>query len=742
MEQLTQMVANMTVEDANNHDFQKKFFKAVIDLDLSSKEQEETFRQFEEKASTLEVKFDMEAFRAEFQEATEQYQEAPLKELEAENILISIDQATADNLGEVREKVVRNISLVDDVQTRSEVVNKLIQKLISLGIANTSQYNQLQKEVFADVNKLRLEHRKSTYKSDITERNGKYVMLVSTAIGGTRVDELTNFTVSNIRHAVYLKENALLVDIVHPEKMVKNAIITSAEQVSRDTFANKVAKLNTYCNMTCNKDSFSKLMGYIKSQINGSTEVIDHLGLIQHESSGKWYYVVPEQKKSSQVTRIGYILPEENPPEDQELAVIYGNNHHEVRVEVKPPKQPDDWLEKARLLIESVPNLLCDRKSHTIVAWHFSALLAPYMLDVHVSRLPILNLFGGKGSGKSTTTEIIGRFFGVKSALMLSSTPQPLRQGLASSNAFPLLTEEFSNKLPYANMISDMIKSAYNRKDEYKRGLKDGANMEFQFHSPIIIQGNARLGNEAALSRMVQLNVEKEDKLMDAIETKRLSLRNDLSDFIEPYLRYLVEIQDRWAEFYNQGVEYFLTATMNDCDDRTENHAISIGIGIAMINDLARQYDLQEWDSNTIKMIMNLVVQASEEFNTKPIEIQFLDYVQNHYNAKDMLEGNAISVSPTEIRIKTTYWTDRFEQYIKDKQIDYDKTMLTNNLKRMEGIKINDPYINGKKARGMTLDPKKLENYGIQADLWSDPLSDGIMLGELSEESTEELPPQ
>ncbi|MCM3078496.1 hypothetical protein [Brevibacillus invocatus] len=741
MEQLTQMVANMTVEDANNNDFQKKFFKAVIDLDLSGKEQEETFRQFEEKVSTLEAKLDMEAFRAEFLEVTKQYLEEPLKELEAENILISIDQVTVDNIGEVREKVVRNISLVDDAQTRSEVVNKLIQKLISLGIADASQYNQLQKEVFADVNKLRLEHGKSTYKSDITERNGKYVMLVSTAIGGPRVDELTNFTVTNIRHAVYLKENALLVDIVHPEKTVKNVIITSAEQVSRDTFANKVAKFNTYCNMTCNKDVFSKLMGYIKSQIYGSTEVIDYLGLIQHESSGKWYFVVPEQKKSGQVTRIGYILPEENPPEDQELAAIYGNNHHEVLVEIKPPKHPDKWMERAQSLLEIVPNLLRDGKSHIIVAWHFAALLSPYMHENHVSRLPILNLFGGKGSGKSTTARIISRFFGVKKALTLGSTPQPLRQGLGSSNAFPLLTEEFSNKLPYAYLISDLLKNTYNR-DEYKRGLREGANMQFSLHSPTIIQGNARLVNEAALSRMVQLNIEEKDKLMNVDETKKLDLRSDLSDFIEPYLRYLVQIQDRWDEFYEQGVEYFLNATAGACDDRTATNATSIGIGIAMINDLARQYDLQEWDSITIKMIMNLVVQASEEFNTKPIEIQFLDYIQNHYNAKDMVEGNAISISPTEIRIKTTYWTDRFEQYIKDKQIDYDKTMLINNLKRMEGIKINDPYINGKKARGMTLDPKKLEKYGIPADLWSDPLSDGIMLGELSEESTEELPPQ
>ncbi|MGE7274772.1 DUF927 domain-containing protein [Brevibacillus panacihumi] len=83
MEQLTQMVANMTVEEACDQEFQKKFFKAVKVADLSPLETIKALNQFEEKATALDDNFDSEKFHEAFDSFVDNAQEELDKETKA-----------------------------------------------------------------------------------------------------------------------------------------------------------------------------------------------------------------------------------------------------------------------------------------------------------------------------------------------------------------------------------------------------------------------------------------------------------------------------------------------------------------------------------------------------------------------------------------------------------------------------------------------------------------------------------
>lgn len=195
---------------------------------------------------------------------------------------------------------------------------------------------------------------------------------------------------------------------------------------------------------------------------------------------------------------------------------------------------------------ELFDNLSQMNKSHVIwacVGWYLAAPFKNVLFDQMNAKFPILNVFGEKGSGKtSTIIEVCQRLLGINDPEnSCSTTDFNMLRMLSSSNSFPVVLDEHRAANAVGPRFFEYLRTAYTQGHE-GRGRIDGTIKRYHLTCPIVLVGEDAIQDEATQERSVRVNfskkwLENSPQAQDAFDRCR-SL--SVEQFSTPYLQFVL----------------------------------------------------------------------------------------------------------------------------------------------------------------------------------------------------------
>lgn len=593
--------------------------------------------------------------------------------------------------------------------TQTYIKHKVQQGLISTNIANKEQ-KDFKDSLIKQANIL------APVPTGIEETPNGYILWRPTKDGRAIPVKLTNFIFMNIRTVYIEEEKVLLVDVKCETEPIEEKIMLKADEcVERKKLLTVIRRRIPAANITTTKtEEVDELMTYVAKQAKGIAHVVDYTGMFYHNETGQYYFVANDGSGGHT-----YIKPSTLNVPDSDLVQIKGRRHKSSQVTVRNVLSDASWHSTATELLSLVPGSLNNSKSLLMLSWFFAALISPWMFEQHNLKLPILFIYGEPGSGKSTNLNLITTFFGNpnNTDISMSSTNQPIRDAMSSTNVFQMLTTEYNDKAPNITAIINMLKILFDR-SFYERGQLD-RNESYRLQAPWIMQGNMRVNNQAVQDRMLQILVQKSDRNLDGrIINRALILKHENKKFIEGYLPYLLDRQDQWKTWYEQALIY----VPEDIDARQLDITTTLVIGLMMIQDLRKSMGMAQYKPHEIKQVVDQITQSRAQNQIQPQHIQFLEYLQTYHTDPQIYSKRVNGVSETHgFMFNQAWWLNKYQDFCKGKGNDFDKNVILDGLRNL-GVTTNQTIsVRGNNAKCLAFNAQELEKATqgvIEAGAW------------------------
>ncbi|WP_172195186.1 hypothetical protein [Saccharibacillus qingshengii] len=511
----------------------------------------------------------------------------------------------------------------------------------------------------------------SVMTSPIIEKADEYYS-VSEKKGAKQEERLTNFVFTNVRKVRSLgKEEALLVDIIEGKQNRKNVLLPAEIVCERRKLLPYLKKINTNIQIYAqhNKD-IDLIMEHVAQQTQDIRSVVDYTGLFKHEKSKLYYYVALDHKNE-------VIYIQQQHANEDTTTYITGPRHLNTQMRITKSNKKT-WEESGSEMLDLIPKTLKNNKSLMILAWHFASLISDWIHNELGHRLPILFVYGEKGSGKSTTLDVVSAYFGNNGkTLSMGSTPQPIRDAMSATNAFPILTTETEDKARNMQTIVPMLKELFDRSTISKGHL--GGNETFHLQAPWIMQGNTQVSNEAVQDRMLQILVQKSDRndCADAIRNSWLN-KNQNKAFITGYLQHLIDNQHQWPFWFEQAKAY-----TGNVHGRHLSIQISMLIGMIMIQNLQKHLGVQPFSETEIQGFVKAIETSQAQNQKQEQHIQFLEFLQEYHTADEYIKKQIHQEEKGSHKFHKKPWEDEFEEYMKNSKQDINMNIIMQSLKEI-----------------------------------------------------------
>lgn len=529
-------------------------------------------------------------------------------------------------------------------------------------------------------------------------------------------------------------DRGIITDIsVNGKILQRNVIFDKFSLTSLDAFRRI---LHTEADILLTSEEFKYFIKYIKDTIRDKprVDVLDQTGIARDEKTGEYYFLIFDEKEE-----LHKIVKDQSEMNDEIYCQgIYANK---TRAHVKKELNDSKFKEAAKIIVSKIPIMLKDNKSTIILAWSFAALLSELYYEQKMS-FPLLFLYGEPESGKSTLSTIVADLMGYRSAgdkLSFSSTNQPLKQAASSTNAYPLLTEEFllagGNK---DQKTIAFLKQIYNR-DKIERGESNKTNSEFNLRAPMLLQGNSYIHNEAVAERCIPIFMGKQHRNLSEKEVREIKMF-DYRYFLHSYLIYLINQQDKWKQWFEEA-ERIIERTSGG-SQRAFTATSGIVLGVIMLNDLATSVGENPISQNEIGEIILNILDQREISNPKEPFVRFLEYVQDHHADESIspFKTTLFDREQGKFWIAKTDWFKRFLAHSRENNQEIDEAGLITNLHAQPFIVMGDTpgskagktkSMYGKKIKSIEVDIKKLAEIvpAFHIDLWNDIRETNTKLG-------------
>ncbi len=208
------------------------------------------------------------------------------------------------------------------------------------------------------------------------------------------------------------------------------------------------------------------------------------------------------------------------------------------------PCDDDTFGGVARTVFEHLPQLNLPGIIVPIIGWWFASPMKPRFME-RVGSFPVLFIWGGPGSGKSTmATDVFWPLFGIKDSEPYSATETEfaLLKILSASSSVPVFIDEYK---PYdmqryrLNTLHRYMRRIY-RGEVEERGKPDQSVNTYHLQVPLCIAGETRPIEAALLERFLTANPEK--ATLDKHPQCRQALRElkavPLSAFAPRYIQF------------------------------------------------------------------------------------------------------------------------------------------------------------------------------------------------------------
>lgn len=213
-----------------------------------------------------------------------------------------------------------------------------------------------------------------------------------------------------------------------------------------------------------------------------------------------------------------------------------------------------------------------------ITGWYFSNPFKTRFMKKQ-GHYPLLNCYGTKGSGKTSTLRIFNNLFGLRKREMFSATDTEFYtiKLLSSTNGIPIVFDEYrpwDMKGETNKRIKHYTIIAYDGQIK-GRGRADQSIIQYNINAPIVVAGEQRLSERGHFDRCLMINfTPKTIKEKEYMKNFRELEKEELSGFAERYIRWTLGIN-----FKNQykEAEEIVTECLkgSDIDNRWVDNTIA-----------------------------------------------------------------------------------------------------------------------------------------------------------------------
>lgn len=428
---------------------------------------------------------------------------------------------------------------------------------------------------------------------------------------------------------------------------------------------------------------------------------------------------------------------------DTESSIVYKNKNMEKNAPSIENINEDEW----KLMIKNtLPNILKlneTKVSLAIVSWFLASVCKKPMQTLNKKKAyPILNIWGVRGTGKTTIAELMQKLLGgtdeIKSAKTTNFT---IMTNMALSNAYPFILDEYKiGDIGEAknSAILNMLKVAYNSNVE-QRGNKDRTMEDYSLTSPICIIGeNSFTGDasDAVKDRSAILGLSRSWLNKNSKKTAKL-VKNlnsmELNRFLGGYLVFILKMLEsgRLAELYNVAEDKINNFAEGYNTLLSDRHTLTLKVlsfGVEILRELytVAEIDFNITEDNTEEMFKHALNHA---LNIDDIETSLDRTMQyfsvaliNEFGEKDIL----CDVGAKRLYVRKTKLLNLIETHRYQGKADLpEKSAVKQYMKEsyesggyivdMEEVK----KIESKPVRCVVIDIKKLEELAkIDKYMW------------------------
>lgn len=261
-----------------------------------------------------------------------------------------------------------------------------------------------------------------------------------------------------------------------------------------------------------------------------------------------------------------------------------------------------------------------EKKAMLTICALFTTIFSDYIF-AQLGNLPLIDLFGPKGTGKTEHAKSILSIFGERQEEinLTKVTPFAASHSLSMfSNAF-VIFDEYKNNL--GSTWIEFLKSIYNRQGRVKGNFKEGNEiMTVPVNSMVFVCGQEMLTADiAAFSRCVFLSTYKTTHTPD--ETKDYNLLKEMDDepkthFVKKLIQLRPLIEEQYSKQFFKLQKDITNELTIDADDRViRNYATLLATFAVIEKHINCPFTLEEAKKvahNCIKEQMNIMNDSSE----------------------------------------------------------------------------------------------------------------------------------
>lgn len=446
------------------------------------------------------------------------------------------------------------------------------------------------------------------------------------------------------------------------------------------------------------------LLPYLVDQWGGSTqEAISVIGVHDGE------FVC----KSTILTKTGIIEPSkakhrfvDTGKEKPELLLVKATNLQEQ-------------LQKFNVLLEQL------NKPHVVynmLGWFVAALCKP-QLEAHGVRFPFLNVFGTRGSGKTTLiTKVFQPLIGYTKPTtytIAGTTNFVLLSLLGWSNNIPISLSEFRHSsVTHIERFLNYLRMAYDSGKD-ARGRADQTTITYPLISPIVVDGEDSISDPACQERSIPVDLDPSsiDESTDAFaafydfQNKEFGFSQDLMQFALGY-----DVTD-----YDECLALVKQAIPQNLPPRIRYNLACVLFGLRLwYNFCDKQFDIPEPASIFIPVLENLLADS----NVGRTELDVDKFVTDIVNeiARNDLSNQFIWKYEKEENCLYFHLTTAHSWWIKKRRLEgngsLEKSAIKRQLKerRVDAGGVVGNYVIGS-AKPKSINGKTSSAYAIDIDM-------------------------
>lgn len=262
---------------------------------------------------------------------------------------------------------------------------------------------------------------------------------------------------------------------------------------------------------------------------------------------------------------------------------------------------------------------------YPVLGW-FAASLFKTMLETIGVRMPSLNCYGTRGSGKTTTIHLLQRLFGVQVPVSYdcNTTRFVALTLLGSTNCVPISFSEYrsSHGIGFLRFVLLAYDSGHDA-----RGRADQTTVSYPLTAPIVLDGEDMVADPAAKERIIAVPFHPEELTDERKDAFRSITDEEINSFAVPHLQRVLttDVPSLWRKAYT----WTQSAFTDPLPQRVRNNLAVVVLGLLALEIQPKKeyleacvgsvYDVKKQRTSAlvddfIEAITNAVAQKNSEF--------------------------------------------------------------------------------------------------------------------------------